>query len=141
MALEADRDSDEASEEELLPDADIVHLKLRGLRWSAEMVGDMIDLIIPDYPVPDGYDRSRTDLLLHLPTSWPDGTPDMFLVSPSLKIAATDAWPAAAASFPNIRGRQWQQWSRHFQALWRPGVDDLATYLAIVDQALADAVR
>lgn len=141
MAIAPDPTSDEASEEEqLLRDADIEHLRQRALSWSAAIVGNMIDLIIADYPLPVGYDFERAELLLHLPGAWPDGVPDMFFLIPHVRIKATGAWPQAAASFPVIGDRTWQQWSRHFQNLWRPGVDNLATYLAIVDEALASSV-
>ena len=141
MAIATDPTSDEPSEEEqLLPDADIEHLRHRGLKWSAALVGALIDLVITDYPLPPGYDHAAADLLLRLPGGWPDGVPDMFFLFPHAHIKATGAWPQAAASFPMIGDRTWQQWSRHFQNVWRPGVDNLATYLAIVDEALASAV-
>lgn len=141
MAIAPNPTGDEASaEEELLPDADIEHLRHRGLKWSAALVGDMIDLVITDYPLPRGYDHEAADLLLHLPGAWPDGVPDMFFLFPHVHIKATAAWPQAAASFPVIGDRTWQQWSRHFQNVWRAGVDNLATYFAIVDEALASSV-
>lgn len=140
MAIASNPTSNAASEaEQLLPDADIEHLRHRGLSWSAAIVGNMIDLIIVDYPLPAGYDCEKAELLLHLPGGWPDGLPDMFFLCPHVRVKATGAWPQAAASFPVIGDRTWQQWSRHFQNVWRPGVDNLATYLAIVDAALADS--
>jgi len=33
-------------------------------------------------------------------------------------------------------GRSWQRWSRHIQGQWRPGIDNLATYLAYVRRCL-----
>lgn len=141
MVIAADPPSGGASEEQLLPDADIAHLKVRGLTWSASFNGQMIDLIIHHYPVPAGYDQTSVDLLLQLPGSWPDGTPDMFYVDPHLRLAPSGAVPRAADHFPTIGGRQWQRWSRHFQAAWRPGIDGVATYLAIANEALADSVR
>jgi hypothetical protein len=141
MAIAPDPTSEEASEEgQLLPDADIETLRHRGLSWSAAIDGNMINLIIADYPLPPGYDVERAELLLRLPGAWPDGVPDMFFLIPHVRVKATSAWPAAAATFPVIGDRQWQQWSRHFPNLWRPGVDDLATYLAIVNQELAGPV-
>lgn len=112
----------------------------RNSKWYAAIVGALIDLVITDYPLPPGYDHETADLLLHLPGGWPDGVPDMFFLFPHAQIKATGAWPQAAASFPVIGDRMWQQWSRHFQNVWRPGVDNLATYLAIVDEALASSV-
>jgi hypothetical protein len=141
VVIAADPPSDEASEEQILPDADVAHLRLRGLTWSASFNGQMIDLVIHDYPVPAGYDQTCVDLLLQLPGSWPDGTPDMFYVDPPMRVAATRAWPKAADHFPVIGGRKWQRWSRHFQAVWRPGIDGVATHLAIVNDALAASVR
>jgi Prokaryotic E2 family E len=141
MAIAPDPASLKAFEEEqLLPDADIAHLQLRGLKWSAAIVADLIDLIISDYPLPPGYDHERADLLLHLPGGWPDGLPDMFFLFPPVRTTATSAWPDRAASFPRIGDRTWQRWSRHFQNVWRPGVDNLANYLAIVDEALTSSV-
>ena len=35
-------------------------------------------------------------------------------------------------------GRTWQRWSRHIAGSWRPGIDNLATYIAYVKRAIAN---
>jgi hypothetical protein len=125
---------------DLLPTVDTDWLDKRGFRWEAALDGGMINVIIRDYTLPPGYDHDRSDLLVRLPGSWPDGTPDMFWLLPHVRIHASGAWPDRAAKFVSIAGQTWQRWSRHIQGGWRSGEDRLSNFLAIVDRALVEAV-
>lgn len=137
---ESDPESTAAAEEALLPAADIALLNERGFDRTVDMVDGFLTIVIVDYPLPIGFDRTRADLLLRLPAGWPDGTPDMFWIEPAIKIAATAAEAPATTDRLNFRGRSWQRWSRHIQGGWKPGVDNLRTFLAIVDRELAKPV-
>jgi len=61
----------------------------------------------------------------------------MWWFSPSIKLADGRVAPATEATERHI-GRDWQRWSRHFQAgQWRSGIDGLESYLALIRHELA----
>jgi E2/UBC family protein E len=135
----ADEASDPAGSD-LLPAEDGAWLDGLGLDWSAALDGSMLDIIVAGYRVPAGYDHDQSDLLIRLPASWPDGTPDMFWFDPPLRLKSGGGWPDRAADMTIIAGRTWQRWSRHIGGGWRSGVDGIGNYLAIIDRALVEAV-
>jgi hypothetical protein len=136
----------EEVEGDLLPTADRDWLERRGFVYEATLDDKFINVVIEAYSVPAGYDRTESGLLVRLPSTWPDGTPDMFWFEPHLRLAPSGRWPDRADHLRRVGNklgdRVWQRWSRHLQpGAWRSGVDGLANYLAIVDRALEEAVR
>lgn len=93
---------------------------------------------IHEYPVGPGLVPERSTLLLQLPGGFPDATPDMFWFDPPVRRSDGAVIPGTEA-VQTIVGRPWQRWSRHIQGQWRPGVDNLATYLAYVRRCLDKA--
>ena len=79
-------------------------------------------------------------LLLRLPPGFPDATPDMFWVDPPLHTAEGATIPGTE-SIEQHAGRSWQRWSRHIQGQWRPGIDNLATYMFYVRRCLLQGRR
>jgi hypothetical protein len=139
MVAEPDEDSSAVSED-LLPAADVEHLRLRGLRFRAVLEGNFVALVILGYPLPAGYDHDAVDLLIRLPApGWPDVKPDMWWTLPWVRVVANNAYPPAADSPQPFEGESWQRWSRH-STKWRPGVDGLGTFLAQVDREIRKAV-
>lgn len=107
-----------------------------GYSVAVEVVDGFVNVVLTDFPT-QGLDPSRADLLLRLPIGFPDATPDMFWVSPNLTARGT-AIPGTEHA-ENYLGRRWQRWSRHIGAQWRPGIDNLETYLAYVRRAMTMA--
>ena len=95
-------------------------------------------LQIKDYPVGAGLAPQRATLLLRLPPGFPDATPDMFWLDPAVSTAVGAVIPGTQVREVHL-GRAWQRWSRHIQGQWRPGIDNLATYLAYVRRCLDQA--
>jgi hypothetical protein len=93
---------------------------------------------LPGFPVPAGLAPNEVTLLLRLPAGFPDATPDMFWVDPPITTATGGNVPGTETRQIYL-GRTWQRWSRHIQGQWRPGVDNLATYLAYVRRCLDQA--
>ena len=120
--------------------ADTEYLDRRGLSWSAEQDGGFINLVIADWPVPDGLEPATTSLLIRLPAGFNAAGPDMFWCDPPV-MGANGAEPAATQVRNQFAGRTWQRWSRHIGAAWRPGIDNVASYLGYVAQAMAQAAR
>lgn len=103
---------------------------------TVEVADGFVNVVLAEFPTP-GLDQAQVDLLLRLPIGFPDATPDMFWVSPALT-AKGAAIPGTEVTENHVR-RSWQRWSRHIGGQWRPGVDNLETYLAYVRRALAMA--
>jgi hypothetical protein len=116
-----------------MPERDVEFLERLGLRWETVRDGNLGRLIIRSYPVPTGYSVSAADINLRIEAAYPDTQIDMVYVSPPL--SRRDGRGIAAISMVPFDGKLWQQWSRHrTQAnAWRPGIDDVSTHLALVD--------
>jgi hypothetical protein len=95
----------------------------------------MTVLEIRDYPVGPILSPPVANLLLRLPLGFPDATPDMFWFDPPLTTPGGGVVPGTEQREIHL-GRSWQRWSRHIQGQWRPGIDNLATYLAYVRRCL-----
>jgi Prokaryotic E2 family E/Multiubiquitin len=115
-----------------LPELDEEYLTTKGMRWSLPAAGFL--LLEGIALAADKYDRSTVDLLIRVPGGYPTAALDMFYVSPELKLKG-GGFPPAAEVFEDHLGRRWQRFSRHMNSgacLWRPGVDSLKTFLALV---------
>jgi len=122
----------------LLRPRDQAYLAAKGYDWSVTVETQMVCIVIAGYQLPPGLQPDAVDLLLRLPAGFPDIAPDMFWCDPPVinggqVIAATEVREQHL-------GRTWQRWSRHLAAgQWRPGVDDLATFLTVVRRCLDEA--
>ena len=125
----------------LIPESAIDYLDEKAYRYDVEGVNGFIHVVIHDFELPKGYDVAKADLLLRLPAGYPNAQPDMFWTHPDIKHNGT--FPNAAdAHDVNYKGKSWQRWSRHFaHAPWRPGVDGLRSYVALVQKELQKGSR
>jgi len=58
-------------------------------------------------------------------------------VDPEIKIRSTGLHPDRADVFENCAGRRWQRFSRHLSTTpWRPGVDGLPMFMALISKEL-----
>jgi hypothetical protein len=94
-----------------------------------------LNVLIKDYPVPPGYNKPKTDLLIRLPVSYPNGKPDMFWTSPEL-VLQNGKVPKNADAIEPALGRQWRRFSWHMQT-WNPGRDGLRVYLEFIGARLS----
>ena len=121
----------------MLPESDLAFLKARNLSYSANAEGGMVAVIVQDWQVPPGYDRTESDLLIRLPVGYPDVQPDMWWFDPPVRLPSGGPIPATD-SIEAYGSRQWQRWSRHFAAgQWKSGIDGLESYLALIYSELA----
>lgn len=90
-------------------------------------------VLIHDMDVPEGYNLSKVTAAVLLPVGYPICGLDMVYFYPELSLTSGKAIHAAEAR-EIIQGRPYQRWSRHFtpQAPWRPGIDCLETYYAMI---------
>lgn len=119
-----------------LPSADRRYLADRGLSYREAVDGPGKGLILEDFPLPTArFDAERADILILLPPNYPDSPPDMFYLTPWVRLAANSRYPNAADQPVAFEGRNWQRWSRHNNE-WRPGVDGIWTMLKRIEHAL-----
>lgn len=120
-----------------LPEEDVEHLEARGLPWETLRDGGRQWLLLHGWPVPEGYAQREVTLALMIPPSYPVAQFDMAYFKPAL--VRTDGQPiGATGTRMSIGGESYQRWSRHrtSQNPWRPGLDGVATHLALVEHWL-----
>lgn len=108
-----------------------------GLAYTVTVDGGFANVVIENFGTAPGLSPDAVDLLLRLPFGFPDAAPDMFWVAPN--ITASGGQIPGTESIETWAGRSWQRWSRHIAQQWRPGVDNLETYLAYVRRCLRHA--
>jgi hypothetical protein len=94
-------------------------------------------VIIRNFSFPEFYLPSIADLLIILPSGYPNAAVVMFRTNPDVKLA-NGSWPIAAEPHVMIHGINWQQWSRHIG--WRVGRDNMQTFVAAIKKELQKGV-
>lgn len=124
----------------MLPLIDLQHLKERALDHMLSSEAGMTCVLIPNFPLPKGFDQAASDLLLRLSAGYPDVPPDMWWFHPAITRADGAAIPCTQVRERHL-GRDWQRWSRHLNpGQWHSGIDSLESYLAIIQRELEAAV-
>jgi hypothetical protein len=119
-----------------LPSRDREYLESKGFVFQEIVDGQNRGIILPKFRLPaQKYDVSQVDVLIILPSGYPDVAPDMFYLEPWVKLVEGDRYPKATQSRLSFSGRSWQRWSRHNNE-WRRGVDGIWTMLKRVEHAL-----
>lgn len=121
----------------LLPEEDVDFLDSLGLLWEAigNHPGNWI--IIHDYPIPLGYNVQKAEVALSIVGTYPAAQIDMAYFFPPL-VKDTNRIINNVFEQP-LDQRKFQGWSRHRKpGEWRPGVDNIATHLCLVDNWLAN---
>ncbi len=127
---------------ELLSEEDLRYLTGKAYQFEVTQAeSGLVCVVIRSFPLPAAYTPTLTDLLLRLPPNFPLARPDMFWTHPHVRLTS-GTWPKSADQFDvQFAGRQWQRWSRHFDAtLWRPGTDDLDTFLGTIRRELQKGI-
>lgn len=115
----------------MLREEDATALKRLGLPYKENWQNGMTLLQIRNYPVGEGLTPDHVTVLVRLPSGFPDVAPDMFWVDPPVFTAS--GHQIAGTKYQEMYlGRHWQRWSRHVIYNWRPGIDNLGTYLAYI---------
>lgn len=85
-------------------------------------------LFIENFPIPEGYNRKRSTLMLLIPTGYPGAGLDMFYFHPHL--ARKDEQEIGALADEGHFATNWQRWSRHYD--WNPGEDNIISHVEYV---------
>ena len=122
-----------------LPESDTAYLADRGLPHEVMADAGMTTVVFPEWPLPTGYDRPSTALMLRLQAGYPDVAPDMWWFDPAVRRTDGASIPATDV-VEQYLGRSWQRWSRHLQAgQWHSGVDGLESFLALIRRELVNS--
>ena len=122
-----------------LPEADQRYLNGHSVAFEMVSDGTHTVVIFKQLPLPaEKYNHGAADVLVLLPSGYPDVAPDMFYCDPWLTLQSVGRYPTCADQAHAFQGRNWQRWSRHNTA-WRPGIDGLHTMLKRIEHALAEA--
>ena len=90
-----------------LPELDITYLNERGIAHEIVLESGMTCVVIPQWPLPKGFDRDASDLLIRLSPGYPDVHPGMWWFCPAVH-------RADGRELPNTNvvelylGRTWQ---------------------------------
>lgn len=115
-------------------EADLHSLREQGFQVTPHRNGNQIYIVFDKYPLPKGWKKTETQLLLITDISYPNSKLDMFWVDIDLLLDSGKV-PQAGDSIENHNGQQWRRFSWHVQK-WNPAVDNVITYLGTVDARL-----
>ena len=125
--------------EEVAQELTCVERQYGGLEVDAQSAW----MIVVHYPLPLGWNKPETKILVLIPPGYPTTPPDNFYTDDDLRLAdgsqAANASPGQSAA-----GGTWQQFSYHVQAgEWQPHAeplrgDNLLTFMAAVGRRLSE---
>ena len=123
-----------------LPAEDQAFVIERGLDYRTSVEANMLCVVFPNYPLPDGCDRSSADLLLRFTGGYPDVAPDMWWFDPSVRGINGETIQNTESMEIHL-DRTWQRWSRHFEpGQWKSGIDGLESFLALINRELRQSI-
>ena len=115
------------------------YLVSRGIRFEEHEEGRQKAVTLKEFALPSGhFDASAADILILLPSGYPDAPPDMFYTMPWLRLASSNGYPNKADQPFEFCGNRWQRWSRHNNE-WRAGTDGIWTMIKRIETALEQA--
>jgi hypothetical protein len=89
------------------------------------------EVVLRGVAVPAGYSARTVDILIKIPSAYPDARPDMFWVKPPLALAS-GAQPQAT-SIETLGSESWQRYSWHLQPqAWHAGTSRLRDFVRAV---------
>ncbi len=123
----------------MLPNEDRAFLSRAFPGFSDQAENQMWCVVLPGFRLPEGLTDPTSDLLLRLAPGYPDIPPDMWWFSPA--VCRIDGRCIVQTEVhERYLGRIWQRWSRHLPpGAWRPGIDGIEGYLALVRSELRAA--
>ena len=125
-----------------LPLRDLEYLESHGYNFDQKEFGGQKGLILKGISLPDGkyivdsdVGVDKVNVLIILPSGYPDAQPDMFHTDPWIKLRAVGRAPRAADQPVAFADINWQRWSRHSDQ-WRPGRDGIWTMIKRLEHAI-----
>jgi hypothetical protein len=98
----------------VLPPEDRTYLLEQGIAFDEVADGVSKAVVLKGWSLPaERFDVGAADILIMLPPAYPDCAPDMFYLTPWVRLAASQRYPNAADQPHSFGGKTWQRWSRH----------------------------
>lgn len=121
-----------------LPTRDVKFLNERGFAWKLQPdPNGAACVIVQAFDVTGGgFSPATTELMIRIPAQYPMTPLDMWYCDPPIRVAATGQYAAASEVMEEHLGRKWQRFSRHLNGGWRPGVDSLRSFFALIQREL-----
>ena len=124
----------------MLPPVDTAYLSGLGVEYEIVPESGMTCITLRQWPLPVGFNRDVSDLLLRLHPGYPDVAPDMWWFNPEVLTSEGHRLPQTEVT-EHYLGRTWQRWSRHLDAnQWKSGVDGLESYFALLRSDMEGSV-
>lgn len=127
----------------VLLEKDEAFLNATGWRWETVIEGEKRWLLIHNFELPAGYDRTHVTIAVLVAEQYPEAHLDSFYCAPASVLRSGGALNNVTPNNLTIGGVQFQFWSRHRTPAnqWDSTTDCVATHLGLVEQALAREVR
>jgi hypothetical protein len=117
-------------------------IELLRKRYGQVEHGPNLDWVLfREFPLPSGWNRGKTPLLVLISPGYPATPPDNFYVATGLR-TAQGAMPGNYSENQTVLGEQWGQFSFHAQG-WSPAAkfdegDNLLTFMLAVEKRLRE---
>ncbi len=100
-------------------------------------------VIVRGVPLPQGYNRAATDVLIIMGPGYPNTPPDNFYVTPGLRLANGSPPSNSSPGSFSHEGTSWDMFSWHHEAGWNPATDpedgsNLLGFMREVERRLAE---
>lgn len=92
---------------------------------------------IPEFPLPNGWNKRSTRVVFVVPLGFPVARPDSFWTNRDLRLS-TGAIPTNTAENTNYGGTEPLLWFSFHAQHWNPAADSLLTYANIIRRRLHD---
>jgi len=110
-------------------------------RVRLEELGNQLLVIVEKCALPKGlYTAEQADLLLITDFQYPHSAMDMFWLEEGVTLR-DGRIPGYCSAIESYGDRRWRRWSWHRNGRWTPGVDDLLSHFAFVQQCWAEELR
>ena len=132
------QDGRETRQQFSLPSSDLSFLNSLELPWETLRNGNRMWVLIYGLPLPAEFQVAAVNVAIEIAPGYPTSQLDMAWFDPPLRrldgqvIAQTQV-------IEQIDGRGWQRWSRHRigTTVWKPGIDNLESHFAYVQDWLS----
>jgi len=99
-------------------------------------------ILFKEFPLPPGWNKTTTPLLVLIPPGYPMIPPDNFYVPIGFRLAS-GAMPSNYGEGQSHLGQQWGQFSFHVKELWSPKADilegdNLLTFMLGAERRLSE---
>lgn len=92
---------------------------------------------IPNYGLPIGWNKASSNIYFLVPNGYPVAKPDCFWTDVDLTLA-NGGTPLNASVNASHGGPEQLLWFSYHLSSWDPNVDDLLTYVRVINQRLGD---